>query len=301
MPRPHAPRPIAALAAIGIGAAALVGCSASTPSTDGSAAPEGSAASTYPEGDIRLIIQANPGGGSDLSSRALAAELEQILGVSVIAENMPGASGALAMEYVASQPADGTVIGFGPVEIAMLNTTQGADVLPENYDFLGQIMLAPGVISVAADSDIQTLDDLVARSQQAPLTVANFVGLAEGTKEWKDPQNGEPIKRKLYDGTVFHRVIKKFMIQGGDPLGTGRGGPGYRFGDEIDRSLVHDVPGILSMANAGPNTNGSQFFITEVPTPWLDGKHAVFGRVTSGIDVVYKLGIGDTITRVELD
>lgn len=177
MPRPQTTRPIAALAAIGIGAAALVGCAAS-PSPGASAAPAESApaesaASTFPEGDIRLIIQANPGGGSDLSSRALAAELEQILGVSVIAENMPGASGALAMEYVASQPADGTVIGFGPVEIAMLNTTQGADVLPENYDFLGQIMLAPGVISVAADSDIQSLEDLVARAEEAPLTVAN--------------------------------------------------------------------------------------------------------------------------------
>lgn len=167
MPRPrHRTRRI--LVAFGaISVLALAACSST------SATPDESEASSFPEGDIRLIIQANPGGGSDLSSRALAAELEQILGVSVIAENMPGASGALAMEYVADQPADGTVIGFGPVEIAMLSTTQGADVLPENYDFLGQIMLAPGVIAVSADSDIQTLEDLVARSQEAPLTVAN--------------------------------------------------------------------------------------------------------------------------------
>lgn len=127
----------------------------------------------FPEKDIRLIIQANPGGGSDLSSRALATELEKILGVSVIPENMPGAAGALAMEYVGAQPADGYTIGFGPVEIAMLNTTQGADVLPENYDLLGQIMVAPGVISVSASSDIQTLEDLVAKGKEGNLTVAN--------------------------------------------------------------------------------------------------------------------------------
>jgi len=133
----------------------------------------GDAESSFPEKDIRLIIQANPGGGSDLSSRALATELEEILGVSVIPENMPGAAGALAMEYVAEQNADGYVIGFGPVEIAMLNTTQDANVLPENYDLLGQIMNAPGVISVSASSDVQTLEDLVAKAEAAPITVAN--------------------------------------------------------------------------------------------------------------------------------
>ncbi|WP_460801099.1 tripartite tricarboxylate transporter substrate binding protein [Microbacterium sp. GXF6406] len=133
----------------------------------------GDAASAFPEKDIRLIIQANPGGGSDLSSRALASELEGILGVSVIPENMPGAAGALAMEYVAEQDPDGYVIGFGPVEIAMLNTTQDANVLPENYDLLGQIMLAPGVITVSSSSDIETLDDLVTKAKTAPITIAN--------------------------------------------------------------------------------------------------------------------------------
>lgn len=133
----------------------------------------GDAASSFPEKDIRLIIQANPGGGSDLSSRALASELEGILGVSVIPENMPGAAGALAMEYVAEQDPDGYVIGFGPVEIAMLNTTQDADVLPENYDMLGQIMLAPGVVTVSASSDVQTLEDLVTKAKAAPITIAN--------------------------------------------------------------------------------------------------------------------------------
>ena len=114
---------------------------------------------------------------------------------------------------------------------------------------------------------------------KAPNTVANFVGLAEGTK------TGKPF----YNGVIFHRVIKDFMIQGGDPLGTGMGGPGYKFEDEIDSSLTFDAPGILAMANSGPNTNGSQFFITTVPTTWLNGKHTIFGKVSSGMDIVSKI------------
>ena len=121
-----------------------------------------------------------------------------------------------------------------------------------------------------------------------PMTVGNFVALARGETTWTHP-NGESVKKPLYDGTIFHRVITDFMIQGGDPEGTGTGGPGYRFGDEIVPSLTHGKPGILSMANAGPNTNGSQFFITEVPTPWLDGKHTVFGEVLSGMEIINKI------------
>ena len=130
---------------------------------------------------------------------------------------------------------------------------------------------------------------------EVPNTVANFVGLAEGTKEYADPKTGQKTTGKFYDGLVFHRVIDNFMIQGGCPLGTGTGGPGYKFGDEFNPALRHDKPGILSMANAGPNTNGSQFFVTLVPTPWLDNRHSVFGEVVEGMDVVEK--IGSTPTR----
>ena len=126
---------------------------------------------------------------------------------------------------------------------------------------------------------------------RAPRTVENFVGLATGSKAWVDPQTGESIDGDpLYDDVLFHRVIDGFMIQTGDPTGTGRGGPGYQFDDEFHDDLTHDKAGILSMANSGPNTNGSQFFITLDATPHLDGKHSVFGEVTDGMDVVEEIG-----------
>jgi peptidyl-prolyl cis-trans isomerase A (cyclophilin A) len=126
--------------------------------------------------------------------------------------------------------------------------------------------------------------------QRAPRTVENFLGLATGDKEWSDPETGETRTDSLYEGTIFHRVISDFMIQGGDPEGTGQGGPGYTFDDEFHEDLNHDKAGILSMANRGPDTNGSQFFITLGPQPHLDGKHAVFGHVIDGMDVVEEIG-----------
>lgn len=138
--------------------------------------------------------------------------------------------------------------------------------------------------TTAGDIKVKLFDE------KAPKTVENFIGLATGSKEWSDPHSGKQVKGKaLYNGTIFHRVIPGFMIQGGDPLGNGTGGPGYTFEDEFAPDLSFDRPGLLAMANAGPGTNGSQFFITVKPTPWLNKRHTIFGEVTKGMDVVEKI------------
>ncbi len=150
----------------------------------------------------------------------------------------------------------------------------------------------PAVEAPAAITDIRVVVktdkgdiESVIFASKVPMTAANFLNLA---------------KRGYYDGLTFHRVIPDFMIQGGDPQGTGRGGPGYQFADEIDKTLRHAKPGIFSMANAGPGTNGSQFFITHVATPWLDGKHSVFGAVTKGMTTVNAIAKGDKIVKIEI-
>jgi peptidyl-prolyl cis-trans isomerase A (cyclophilin A) len=125
---------------------------------------------------------------------------------------------------------------------------------------------------------------------EAPKTVATFAGLADGSLEWQDPVTRQPIRRPFYDGLIFHRVIDGFVIQGGCPMGNGMGGPGFKFEDEFHPSRRHSKAGILSMANAGPGTNGSQFFVTLGPTPHLDDRHSVFGEVVSGMDVVSRIG-----------
>jgi len=125
--------------------------------------------------------------------------------------------------------------------------------------------------------------------KESPVTVENFAGLAEGTKEFTDPVERKKAKRRYYDGTKFHRIIPSFMMQGGDPLGTGTGGPGFNIKDEFHSSLKFSRPGLLAMANAGPNTGGSQFFITQIATPWLDGKHTIFGEVVEGQEIVDRI------------
>ena len=151
----------------------------------------------------------------------------------------------------------------------------------------------PGLYAVIYTS----MGNIVCRlfEKDAPKAVANFRGLATGTKAWTDPATGRLKHTRLYSGTTFHRVIPQFMIQGGDPLGTGTGGPGYAFEDEIDSSHSFERTGMLAMANSGPNTNGSQFFITVAPTPWLNGKHTIFGEVASGQEVA------DAISEVPRD
>lgn len=197
----------------------------------------------------------------------------------------------------AQSPADGAADKQGaaktpagpPKEMAQPDPAETATQPPKAEDLARYTQdLGAGKLKVVIKTDLgdfncELFEDV------APITVANFVGLGRGLKAWIDPNNGQPqVGKSLYNGVVFHRVIPEFMIQGGDPLGQGTGGPGYQFANETTPQVRHDKPGLLSMANAGPGTNGSQFFVTEVPTPHLDGRHTVFGSCKE-VDLVKKI------------
>lgn len=177
---------------------------------------------------------------------------------------------------------------------AQQSTPPAEEPLPDAPQATAAAMVQPNGPTVVMDTSMGRITCQFFQ-RQAPKAVANFISLAEGTKDWTDPTTTKEQHHKpLYDGTVFHRVIPEFMIQGGDPAGTGMGDPGYTFEDEFDPNLNFDVPGRLAMANSGPNTNGSQFFVTEVPTEHLNQKHTIFGQCDEASVLVVK-----TIARVE--
>jgi peptidyl-prolyl cis-trans isomerase A (cyclophilin A) len=186
------------------------------------------------------------------------------------------------------------VVAFAAAGFAQ--DTKPAEAIPDAPQATAAAMIHPNGPTVVMDTSMGRITCQFFQ-KEAPKTVANFIGLAQGTKDWTDPQTKQTVHNKpLYDGTVFHRVIPEFMIQGGDPTGTGMGDPGYTFEDEFNPDLNFDVPGRLAMANSGPNTNGSQFFITEVPTEHLNQRHTIFGQCDEpSINVV------KAIARVERD
>jgi len=175
------------------------------------------------------------------------------------------------------------------VVFAQQSTSPASQEIPDAPQATPEAMIVPNGPYVVMDTSMGRITCQFYQ-KQAPNAVANFIGLAEGTKDWTDPTtNKVQHHKRYYDGTTYHRVIPEFMIQGGDPTGTGMGGPGYAFDDEFDPNLNFDRPGRLALANSGPNTNGSQFFVTTVPCSWLNGKHTIFGEVLLGMDVVKKI------------
>lgn len=156
------------------------------------------------------------------------------------------------------------------------------------FVFYSKVMAKPKKIYAVLKTSMGDITCIL-YPDKAPITVKNFVNLAKGGNTWIDPRTGSSSNEPLYDGTIFHRVIPEFMIQGGDPLGKGTGGPGYTFEDEFSPSLTFSQPGMLAMANSGPNTNGSQFFITVAPTDWLNNRHTIFGKVIKGYDVAVRI------------
>ena len=211
---------------------------------------------------------------------AVAALIEDAAAPAEIAAPTDGDAGAAApVDNTAGVPG-GSVVGAAGGDL--VKPPVAADLKTYLAGIPGRGKLMATIATTMGDFHCELYEDV-------PMTVANFVGLATGKKAWKDPNTGQVKKGvPFFDGIIFHRVIPDFMVQVGDPLGRGVGGPGYEFDNEIVAKYKHDVGGILSMANAGPGTNGSQFFITEKPTPWLDGKHTVFGKCAE-VDLVKKI------------
>ena len=199
------------------------------------------------------------------------------------------------MKYTYALYATALAVGFATAAVAQTGS-KPAEELPDAPAATAQALTVPNGPTVVLDTSMGRITCQFYQ-RQAPKTVANFIALTEGTKDWTNPANGrKQHNKRYYDGTIFHRVIPEFMVQAGDPTGTGTGDPGYSFEDEFDANLTFDKPGKLAMANSGPNTNGSQFFITEVPTEFLNGKHTIFGQCDdSSVEVV------KTIARVQRD
>jgi peptidyl-prolyl cis-trans isomerase A (cyclophilin A) len=200
------------------------------------------------------------------------------------------------MKIKLTLPVPALVIAMAMAVCAQDTPKPAEPALPDAPQATAAAMTQPNGPTVVMDTSMGRITCQFFQ-KQAPKTVANFIALAQGTKDWTDPNNQKKMHNKpLYDGTIFHRVIPDFMIQGGDPTGTGSGDPGYQFEDEFDPNLNFDVPGRLAMANSGPNTNGSQFFITEVPTEHLNQKHTIFGQCDEA-----SLNLVKSIARVERD
>ncbi len=263
---------------------ALVGCNRNS----GGAGSEAVAATRAAQGSAKRggeAAQAKPAANEGAASASRAAKVAKAVAAAKVAKAVAAAKGHAANKGPAKGPKEeGTVTHSNDAKRGPTVTSEVRP--PKASDLEGYIrdLGTEGKLVAVFETSMGTITCELFE-KQAPMTVANFVGLARGLKAWRDPRTGKTLRKPFFDGLTFHRVIPRFMIQGGDPRGNGTGGPGYRFADEFVDSLRFDQPGRLAMANAGPATNGSQFFITEVPTPHLNHRHTIFGQC-SNLDVV---------------